>query len=183
MDFCQILISLVITVFGAFLGFSIGVIHQRDQEEKRFQETRKDILKALLASLEGNQKYINQIKTLHFPSRRLPSFPLDTVALAHVALNARRYLTEGTDWAERYNGLRFELDHINRKAMMFHILSTSHHSHHICQNEKASGSDNTSGQKAVCEICQKEFAGLVELIDETQKKLQREIEILQTKVA
>lgn len=117
----QILIPLTMTLIGAWVGVWLGIRHSKRIEKIRFAEERSDILTALLYSLEENHNYIEQIENLHFPSDEIPSFPLDTVALAHVSLNSRKYLPEGTSWAERYNKLRFELDHINRKFLLFYI--------------------------------------------------------------
>ena len=109
------------TLIGAWVGVFLGIRQSKRIEGIRFAEERSDILNALLYSLEENHKYIEQIENLHFPANEIPSFPLDTVALAHVPLNARKYLPKGTNWAERYNKLRFELDHINRKFLLFYI--------------------------------------------------------------
>jgi hypothetical protein len=109
------------TLVGAWVGVWLGIREANRQECIRFIEERSDILKALLYSLDENHKYITQIENLHFPANQMPSYPMDTVALGHVSLNARRYLPKGTDWAQRYNKLRFELDHLNRKIMIFFI--------------------------------------------------------------
>lgn len=142
-------IPLVITVVGAFIGVWLGLFYGRRESRRKFVEERADILKALLYSLRENHKYIEQIEVLHFPQGQLPTFPLDTVALAHVSLNARRYLPVGTNWAERYNKLRFELDHINRKILIYFITPS-----------------------------QNGFDGLLELIETTKVLLKDEINTL-----
>jgi len=160
---CEFILSVFLTVCGAFLGALIGIKFTKQIEDQKFNISRKDTLKALLESLEKNKNYITQIKTLHFPNNQLPTFPLDTVALAYVALNAAKYLPNDTNWAAKYNGLRFELDHINRKVLMTYISAN----HNL----------DAQHNKQVNEFNQN-FLGLNQLILNTETTLDREIETL-----
>ena len=119
--------SIIELLVGVFLGGVFGYWISVWQAAKQFREERADILKALLGSLNKNVHYIKQMEDLHFPRGETPTFPFDTVALAHTTLHARKYLPKGTNWAEHYNGLRFELDHINRKLLMYHIAPKPAH--------------------------------------------------------
>jgi hypothetical protein len=97
----QIFIPLAVTLVGTLVGVWLGIFFANRSERERFEEERSEVLKALLYSLKENHKYIVQIEDLHFPAREMPSYPLDTVALAHVSLNARKYLPKGMNWAGR----------------------------------------------------------------------------------
>ena len=72
---CEFILSVFLTVCGAFLGALIGIKFTKQIEDQKFNISRKDTLKALLESLEKNKNYITQIKTQHFPNNQLPTFP------------------------------------------------------------------------------------------------------------
>lgn len=119
MNSIQFWIGLLQTGIGAIAGAWIGAWFATLDARRNFKEERADILKALLGSLNKNVHYINQMEGDNFPKGEIPTFPFDTVALAHITLHSRKYLPKGANWAEHYNGLRFELDHINRKLLMY----------------------------------------------------------------
>jgi len=126
MDFfvAQVCVPLAMTLIGAIIGSYIGIYLARRDSTAKFKKERDDILKALHNSIDNTLGHIEQIENLHFGSDQIPSFPLDTVAMSYITLTARKYLPEGTDWAQHYNGMRFELDHINRKLLLYHIRPT-----------------------------------------------------------
>ncbi|MCB1094452.1 MAG: hypothetical protein KDN22_02635 [Verrucomicrobiae bacterium] len=111
--------DIIITILGSILGAFIGVWLSNCSARKRFKEEREDILNALLESIHKNIGLINQIENLHLPNNEMPTFPFDTASFGYIALSARRYLPKGTNWSKKYNGLRFELDHINRKILVY----------------------------------------------------------------
>lgn len=159
------------TILGSFLGAWIGVWISNRDARRKFEKERADILKALLNSLKTNHDYLEQVTNLHFENSQVPTFELDTVALAHISLNARKYLPEGTNWSERYNKLRFELDHINRKILMFYIRAVNY-------MDFPQEFDNSSGSPTLY-AHQQSFNGLRELIDRTKESLKSEIETLE----
>jgi len=55
------LISLLITIFGAFLGVWIGISYTNRKELAISESSRKASLKALLESFEQNLQYLTQI--------------------------------------------------------------------------------------------------------------------------
>lgn len=117
-------IGLVQTILGAFFGAWLGAKQATKQLEEQNKTDRDHTLEALLSSFECSLDHIEQIEETHFANDEIPTFQLDTVAMAHFALASRNYLPENTIWADYYNGIRFELDHINRKILMFHIRPT-----------------------------------------------------------
>jgi hypothetical protein len=135
-----------------------------------YSPSRKASLKALLESFEQNLQYLKQITDLHLPNQQLPSYPLDTVALAQFTFSAIPYLPADTTWPQRYNKLRFELDHLNRKILMLYIdLATT-----TCGGippETSSPSPSPHPSLA-------NFQGVIQLIASSQKLLESEIEVL-----
>ncbi len=177
MTFCDAIFEVFITAIGIYAGLHFTIKHERNKERLKFNDERKKILKELLESLQANNHLLAQITDKHFNHSQLPSFSLDTVALAFVTLNARKYLPEDTEWAQKYNGLRFELDHINRKIDWLYIFNVVHFpSSEIVQQLQKS---DESIFKSLTERCASEFENLKLLITNTQKTLGEAIATLE----
>jgi hypothetical protein len=176
MTLCQAIWDILLTAVGVFLGYVVAVRYERSKAERESKARRGELLSDLKISPKNNLGYLNQITDLHFQKGELPSFPLDTVALAYIALNARRFLPDNTDWGERYNKLRFELDHINRKVeVLLHsasILLPTVESHLLYD-----GKDGVL-YKSIVQMMSSEFANLKILIENTKTMLKTEIETL-----
>ncbi|HEY5813384.1 MAG TPA: hypothetical protein VIT23_12125 [Terrimicrobiaceae bacterium] len=112
---------MVLTAVGVFLGYLIAVTYDRRKTERIFKEGYTRAMNALVSSLKTNSDYINQMFTVEFPRNCYPTYPLDTVALSFINFDARPYLPTNTTWPERFNKLRFEMDHINRRLLMDYL--------------------------------------------------------------
>jgi len=114
----SVLWDLALAALGAYIGFRLGVNHSQNEGSRIESSNRTAALNNLATSLRQNSASMNQMLTEEFPKSQCPSYPLDTVALAMITFDAVKFLPQGTKWANQYNKLRFELDHINRKLLM-----------------------------------------------------------------
>lgn len=107
--------GVVMMISGALIGFLLSRNHEIKERERIFKKERNRVMNLLIESLKRNNHYIEQMMTIELPSGAYPSYPLDTVALSFVNFDSYPYFPENAKWAEKFDTLRFELDHINRK--------------------------------------------------------------------
>lgn len=125
MTFCSALFDILVTAVGVAVGYWIAVAYDRKKTKNEFNEAHNLSMNALVSSLKTNSKYIDQMFTVEFANGCFPSYPLDTTALALINFGARPYLPENTDWPDKFNRLRFEMEHINRRILMEFLCQSS----------------------------------------------------------
>ena len=107
-----------LSAIGVVIGYFAALNYDRTKTQNAFLEAHKLSMNALVSSLKRNSEYIHQMFTVEFPAGFYPSYPLDTVALALINFGARPILPSNTEWPAKFNVLRFEMDHINRKLLL-----------------------------------------------------------------
>lgn len=118
MTLCSAIWDVILAAIGVFVGFRMGILYDQKKSHELEKEGRKIALNNLVESLKENSRYIRQMFEIEFPNRLYPSYPLDTVALSMITFDVSRFLGGDTGWNKRYNKLRFEMDHINRKLLI-----------------------------------------------------------------
>ena len=141
-EFCTFLldksIDIVITGISLFAGFKLGVWHEKRIKYAEEKSRRKELLSELSKSLDDNLVYLNQITDLHVPKQEIPTFHLDTAWLHYFTSSAALLIPEVSGYREKYNKLRFELDHINHKiTLATHLGFPFFQSHIIPHVEQA----------------------------------------------
>ena len=115
-------IDLTITIISLFIGFKLGVSYETRTKAKEEKEKRQALLSELSKSLDDNLKLLNQITDEHVPRQEAPTFHLDTAWLHYFTSSASLLIPEVSGYREKYNRLRFELDHINNKINLAHLF-------------------------------------------------------------
>jgi hypothetical protein len=126
MTFCEILFNVGLTGGSVAAGYLLAVEYDRDKTKKEFIKSYNLSMNALVASLRSNSRAIHQMFDIEFPAGTYPSYPLDTQALALIVFGASPYLSEttNTNLSEKFNSLRFEMEHINRRLLMEFVKHT-----------------------------------------------------------
>ena len=124
-------IDLIITAISIFIGFRLGVSYETRTKAKEEKEKRQALLSELSKSLDDNLKLLNQITNTHVPEGKTPTFHLDTAWLHYFTSSVSLLIPEVSGFREKYNRLRFELDHINNKITLAHLLGFSFVQTHI----------------------------------------------------
>jgi hypothetical protein len=115
-----------LTSVGVILGYWVAVGYDRRKTRDDFEKAHNLSMNTLVSSLKTNSKCIDQMFTVELGAGLHPSYPLDTTALALINFGARPFLPKNTDWPDKFNRLRFEMEHINRKLLMDFIGKTIH---------------------------------------------------------
>jgi hypothetical protein len=138
-------VDVVLAALGVWIGYKLAL--SADAKQRQLDQTtrRKELLQQLLASLEQNLKYLNQITGLHFKRGELPTFHLDTTWLHYFTSTVCLDIPSVSKYREAYNNLRFELDHINRKLDLLFFMAPSEELH-------AANSNPSSEQKGFTEL-------------------------------
>jgi hypothetical protein len=124
-------IDIVVSAVSVFIGFKLGVWHETKKEKKLERQKRQELLRELSKTLNDNLGYLEQITNLHAPKKEIPTFFLDTVWLHYFTSSASHFIPEVSGYREKYNKLRFELDHINQKIVLAHQLGFSFMETHV----------------------------------------------------
>lgn len=174
MTFCSALFEIVITAIGVAVGYWVAVAYDRKKTENEFKKALNLSMNALVSSLKTNSKYIDQMFTVEFANNTYPSYPLDTTALALINFGARPYLPKNTDWPDKFNRLRFEMEHINRRLLMEFICNRAldvNSIKSVYQEYKASGqippivADHTSAIIALILRCKSALDSQIEELE------------------
>jgi hypothetical protein len=121
MTLCSALWDILLTAVGVFLGYFSAVRYERGISKRSFDASKRLALNSLVASLDKNSSYIHQMFTVEMNVGFYPSYPLDTVALSFANFDSRLFIPEKGNWLERFNSMRFELEHINRKLLFEYV--------------------------------------------------------------
>ena len=124
MTICGALWDIGLTAAGVILGYWVAVGYDRGKTRKAFTEAHNLSMNALVSSLKTNSTYIHQMFTIELPANCYPTYPLDTASLALINFAAWPYLPKNTNWSEKFNRLRFEMEHINRRLLMEFLKGT-----------------------------------------------------------
>ena len=111
-------IDLALTIASVVIGFYLGVAHHKEAGLLKERQSRLELLRALLGSLDQNLNYLIQMTDTHMKKGEFPTFYLDTAWLHYFATASSTLIPESSGYRERYNKLRFELDHINNKLLI-----------------------------------------------------------------
>lgn len=118
---CDVIPAIFKDVWSGLVGATIALIIDYYLIKRSQKNERLKVIEAVINSLKDSFGKAWQMLTNELRGGVYPSYPLDTTWLAGVVSDGRRNYPSET--IERINGLRFQMEHLNKKMLIKQISS------------------------------------------------------------